>query len=134
MEVFRLLALPRDQTHVFSTYVEVFLDFELAAKRGVGFLHVCGGVSARGGTRYTEILFSPRMWRCFYLTLLKLGRYLVFSTYVEVFLRQFIIGNILLCFLHVCGGVSNLLDQLSVFQRFSPRMWRCFCFPFYRYC
>ena len=31
-------------------------------------------------------------------------------------------------FLHVCGGVSHLQFALAHSYRFSPRMWRCFCF------
>ena len=70
--------------------------------------------------------FSPRMWRCFSITLPKGHTWKLFSTYVEVFLQAFQVRKALFAFLHVCGGVSEhgLLDVLNT--RFSPRMWRCF--------
>ena len=92
---------------VFSTYVEVFLFGDLFLIVHIRFLHVCGGVSKvsiwfDGYTR-----FSPRMWRCFLIFRSQLCMRLVFSTYVEVFLRIIARLNSFMGFLHVCGGVSQ---------------------------
>ena len=50
----------------------------------------------------------------------------VFSTNVEVFLRQLELLLIMVSFLHARGGVSSCTYHLQKQNRFSPRTWRCF--------
>ena len=73
---------------IFSTYVEVFLDSCNARLRCADFLHVCGGVSRLEKMLRTFMAFSPRMWRCFLIRSTCLILKCIFSTYVEVFLKQ----------------------------------------------
>ena len=98
---------------IFSTYVEVFLLGALKTSIRRHFLHVCGGVSRRKAICIFTILFSPRMWRCFLITLLKVLGKVIFSTYVEVFLCASDARLFCAYFLHVCGGVSIKLDALK---------------------
>ena len=79
---------------------------EMAHKANVSFLHVCGGVSKLWEKVKGLAQFSPRMWRCFRSGLFSDLICIVFSTYVEVFLRMLESSDLLICFLHVCGGVS----------------------------
>ena len=49
---------------------------------------------------------------------------MVFSTYVEVIPRAFLLGASPSCILHVCGG-DPAHDLATLFDRgYSPRMWR----------
>ena len=96
---------------VFSTYVEVFPEKSFASFVLRGFLHVCGGVSLPVAQKHSKDPFSPRMWRCFYrFENLKI-RHHVFSTYVEVFPTEGLKNELMRGFLHVCGGVSNGIDE-----------------------
>ena len=72
------------------------------------FLHVCGGVSELIRMGVPKVVFSPRMWRCFLNeedqkdsrvfsprmwrcfsdSLSEIWYFLIFSTYVEVFLAS----------------------------------------------
>ena len=70
---------------VFSTYVEVFLNFTSGHRSSYRFLHVCGGVSLERAGLGGVVPFSPRMWRCFWLWWFQTPFDTVFSTYVEVF-------------------------------------------------
>ena len=70
--------------------------------------------------------FSPRMWRCFQKAIDYSNLLIIFSTYVEVFLRHLKPRVLPKDFLHVCGGVSQTPLSLKVTVKFSPRMWRCF--------
>ena len=67
------------------------------------------------------------MWRCFFTRFCSGAKGWIFSTYVEVFPTHCRSnckhGN----FLHVCGGVSPVKYKSSLRNKFSPRMWRCFC-------
>ena len=54
------------------------------------------------------------------------GSEYIFSTYVEVFPFLVLLSTDHIDFLHVCGGVSTLVDNLHGEHEFSPRMWRCF--------
>ena len=71
---------------VFSTYVEVFLEFA----PGCAVLK----------------LFSPHTWRCFRACRFCRQGQRVFSTYVEVFLPLVLGVDLLARFLHIRGGVS----------------------------
>ncbi len=75
----------RAADNVFSTHVEVFLNTYPKVPSVSGLLHACGGVSSRRFTRRADCLSSPRMWRCFSLTLDLQFDASVFSTHVEVF-------------------------------------------------
>ena len=139
------LAQPRT-IKVFSTYVEVFPARQACRSTRLCFLHVCGGVSEIRSFADLFCPFSPRMWRCFWDEVQGDSWLIVFSTYVEVFLRRALMvyarcrflhvcggvsegvcaGVGALGFLHVCGGVSIRATMSTTTDRFSPRMWRCF--------
>ncbi len=72
------------------------------------------------------IMFSPRMWRCFYFACGEYGDKTVFSTHVEMFPPQDDTLEDGTSFLHACGDVSGLPEEAGGRGRFSPRMWRCF--------
>ena len=111
---------------IFSTYVEVFPYDVFLQRLRIHFLHVCGGVSIPRSAFDRSHWFSPRMWRCFYVSRQSSRWTWIFSTYVEVFLclspRREGEEN----FLHVCGGVSAAYGFDMRVYGFSPRMWRCF--------
>ena len=109
---------------VFSTYVEVILNFLEKRLKRLGFLHVCGGDPEYLNANKRESKFSPRMWRwSSSLTKTKSGQG-VFSTYVEVILTMNIHSIMFLRFLHVCGGDPQFGFILNWLKMFSPRMWR----------
>ena len=68
------------------------------------FLHVCGGDPVKRTQR--------------------LSRRLVFSTYVEVILKDIARKLAGECFLHVCGGDPSNCLHVASGSLFSPRMWR----------
>ena len=111
---------------IFSTYVEVFLNRQCTPSQKSDFLHVCGGVSPPVERVVAVTEFSPRMWRCFFKDDCDIHTIIIFSTYVEVFLRLMSVVKTRWNFLHVCGGVSAFQPSVLDSQRFSPRMWRCF--------
>ena len=73
---------------VFSTCVEVFLVREAHDILVQCFLHVRGGVSEREGGTVSVFMFSPRAWRCFSNGKTSIKEKSVFSTCVEVFLKD----------------------------------------------
>ena len=92
---------------VFSTSVEVFLTPVPIGIHVPSLLHVRGGVSISKETGRMHTGSSPRPWRCFSVLLRHVSQSLVFSTSVEVFLKNgwnFHDRNRLL---HVRGGVSD---------------------------
>ena len=91
---------------VFSTSVEVFLNFcpLLTAIRRL--LHVRGGVSGSVKVEIELVGSSPRPWRCFRCKWRSRRIGVVFSTSVEVFLLRVVIRIWKWCLLHVRGGVS----------------------------
>ena len=89
---------------VFSTYVEVILILVHTSIMWWGFLHVCGGDPMTTLTVPTVKLFSPRMWRWSWEFWNQRGHYFVFSTYVEVIPKRWILQIMTDRFLHVCGG------------------------------
>ena len=111
---------------IFSTYVEVFPYDVFLQRLRIHFLHVCGGVSIPRSAFDRSHWFSPRMWRCFHSLIASRNSSAIFSTYVEVFPCLSAHFSFSLHFLHVCGGVSTLVDNLHGEHEFSPRMWRCF--------
>ena len=75
-------------SQVFSTYVEVIPlgdDFSLVLH---GVLHVCGGDPKPHIPTLSEVACSPRMWRWSSKIFTKKLTGRVFSTYVEVILRN----------------------------------------------
>ena len=112
---------------IFSTYVEVFPDKPTSLPYRVYFLHVCGGVSLFLAISLDSNSFSPRMWRCFLARRTQKATGGIFSTYVEVFPSRLHNHRSAYYFLHVCGGVSITTLRITPQNRFSPRMWRCFC-------
>ena len=89
---------------VFSTYVEVILEWSTRSSQTWSFLHVCGG-DPQCKAKTTKLdSFSPRMWRWSYTNLKLLEWPCVFSTYVEV--------------------IPDVLRLVFVIKVFSPRMWR----------
>ncbi len=111
---------------VFSTLVEVFPHFGSA--RGVWrcLLHARGGVSLLQKQCAWRALSSPRSWRCFLACGLIAISSKVFSTLVEVFLRQVHLPGLKVSLLHARGGVSEMLTAFSTPKGSSPRTWRCF--------
>ena len=87
---------------------------------------MCGGVSGQRIPVGSVSSFSPRVWRCFRKAAAQKRWSAVFSTCVEVFLEKLTFFVFLLCFLHVCGGVSAFRKNKMIFVSFSPRVWRCF--------
>ena len=85
---FRLLAIALTLFVVFSTSVEVFLKFSSASSNEASLLHVRGGVSQPTEESAQPLMSSPRPWRCFLEQDEKAAQKVVFSTSVEVFLRQ----------------------------------------------
>ena len=111
---------------VFSTLVEVFLNFISFLQLPLSLLHARGGVSACSESATSLALSSPRSWRCFHFSesfhLFKI----VFSTLVEVFLAFNASIAVSFRLLHARGGVSKMsINRLAVILS-SPRSWRCF--------
>ena len=92
---------------VFSTSVEVFLNGKSGMAKTYSLLHVRGGVSGVDLSRAFGLQSSPRPWRCFLHPRAGRHRWLVFSTSVEVFLRNWL-----------ATGIA---------PESSPRPWRYFC-------
>ena len=79
---------------VFSTYVEVIPNAGRQTFLQVGILHVCGGDPKSGWPLFSNLVYSPRMWR-WSLTVLYLEHVItVFSTYVEVILKELKLLNL----------------------------------------
>ena len=70
---------------VFSTSVEVFLEYVILLVASMGLLHVRGGVSCAPRVKGTSLPSSPRPWRCFCERRSSGDCSGVFSTSVEVF-------------------------------------------------
>ncbi len=66
-----------------------------------GFLHACGDVSPSEVDIATIMLFSPRMWRCFFSCWTDADFRGVFFTYVEMFLNTAFLTWAEACFLHI---------------------------------
>ena len=111
---------------VFSTYVEVFLTWTFSRPTKTSFLHIRGGVSIRGRRSLPLASFSPHTWRCFSLGYTLANSGTVFSTYVEVFPPARFFWLLVLCFLHISGGVSIANNAFRISCLFSPHTWRCF--------
>ena len=50
----------------------------------------------------------------------------VFSTYVEMILSAYPLGQSTMSILHVCGDDPAFEDRINDFIKYSPRMWSCF--------
>ena len=90
------------------------------------FLHARGGVSGKTTAPPYSFWFSPRTWRCFFISGQGTVRHDVFSTHVEVFPIGSTRAPSRQGFLHARGGVSPPKNRKKVAQVFSPRTWRCF--------
>ena len=77
---------------VFSTHVEMFPQKATKLLKNSRFLHARGDVSSDQKVYSGEDMFSPRTWRCFFLSCTHSGRRLVFSTHVESYIRDTKIG------------------------------------------
>ena len=73
---------------VFSTYVEVIPTNESEVLAAGSFLHVCGGDPSKIPFHKLCLAFSPRMWRWSLYDTSWIFPAMVFSTYVEVILRN----------------------------------------------
>ena len=89
---------------IFSTYVEVILQYPSFGCHWNDFLHVCGGDPIFIVHNYFSNSFSPRMWRW------------SSNSSVVWFFSSY--------FLHVCGGDPKARLPQSGRSKFSPRMWR----------
>ena len=117
---------------VFSTSVEVFPHVTGNLAREVGLLHVRGGVSYSLRNQIIGIRSSPRPWRCFCSDCSVARSVRVFSTSVEVFLRELVEERSSNGLLHVRGGVSEVRALENDPPMSSPRPWRCFSVKRYR--
>ena len=91
------------QPTVFSTYVEVIPIILMINRNQISILHVCGGDPASIPANSTKAKYSPRMWRWSLMMAKLKNQSLVFSTYVEVILREY--------------------QKKHPKKRYSPRMW-----------
>ena len=89
-----------------------------------GILHVCGGHPSYKYHQDWHKQYSPRMWRSSYFFINSNDSGLVFSTYVEVILKEISDFISSVGILHVCGGHPHS-DRVAVLDyEYSPRMWR----------
>ena len=98
-----LIVLPDQHDIVFSTYVEMILNFRDLLFRNICVLHVCGDDPMQWFWRLTVHLCSPRMWRWSYAMILTSNGSSVFSTYVEMIPLILLILFLIRGVLHVCG-------------------------------
>ena len=109
---------------VFSTYVEVILYLKCGDRIYLGVLHVCGGDPTAFKSRLSIWWCSPRMWRWSCSNPLVSFAVEVFSTYVEVFLKNAKEARSTTGVLHVCGGDPLAWARIILRVPCSPRMWR----------
>ncbi len=109
---------------VFSTYVEVILQWNTSGASMRCILHVCGGDPNWHWVGLTYHRYSPRMWRWSYIIPSSPKIKWVFSTYVEVILAPLITFAVTFCILHVCGGDPCYGYRWKRQAMYSPRMWR----------
>ena len=114
---------------VFPTHVGVFLKRITNIFDQIGLPHACGGVSVQVRACSAPEPSSPRMWGCFYSTVVNMANRKVFPTHVGVFPSQFAWRFRWECLPHACGGVSSILSYLWEYFMSSPRMWGCFRDP-----
>ena len=69
---------------------------------------------------------SPRLWGCFFLTLVYHIYNLVFPTPVGVFPDDGLVALVKDGLPHACGGVSIKKRKAGRLKRSSPRLWGCF--------
>ena len=92
----------------------------------LNLLHARGGVSIAQGLSMIRCKSSPRTWRCFFFRSLYRPCFRIFSTHVEVFLKQNYLKRYGCHLLHARGGVSPMRPFFFSRLRSSPRTWRCF--------
>ena len=90
----------------------------------VSVLHVCGDDPYPKKNLKVKFLCSPRMWRWSYVLNDILISADVFSTYVEMILKQLKVTLAGISVLHVCGDDPNISRLSLVIAQCSPRMWR----------
>ena len=113
-------------SRVFSTCVEVILNDLLIRNLWFGILHVCGGDPYIVNNFLYLCKYSPRVWRWSLLQNGDLWSDGVFSTCVEVILRDWLERQVTTSILHVCGGDPVFLNSFIIFTLYSPRVWRWF--------
>ena len=109
---------------VFSTYVEMILNFSPIMTWFPCILHVCGDDPTNPILFPNSIPYSPRMWRWSWWTCQCWRLELVFSTYVEMILTWFLAAVFCSGILHVCGDDPTYICRVSTRSMYSPRMWR----------
>ena len=130
---------------VFSTHVEVILDFTLILMNKMGILHTCGGDPLFPLFKSISFLYSPHMWRWSYTDkLVKEGKLsilhtcggdpwnvvqnpfscFVFSTHVEVIPTPSPVTHCPSSILHTCGGDPYYFWPPDMTALYSPHMWR----------
>ena len=119
---------------VFSTYVEMILALCKPTPVAVGILHVCGDDPVISPATISCIRYSPRMWRWSYRHEFQQNHGRVFSTYVEMILKQTSTIYCRNCILHVCGDDPNIVSSVLFIDLYSPRMWRWSWSWFYQMC
>jgi len=87
---------------------------------------VCGGVSDDTRAFGTLQMYSPRVWGCFWQSVLVGNGARVFPTCVGVFLGSYADGLLCARIPHVCGGVSACFGVEGRDLWYSPRVWGCF--------
>ena len=110
--------------NVFSTYVEMILDYEKEIQKYYRVLHVCGDDPQELQNFRNQYKCSPRMWRWSCSVFLYVIPFAVFSTYVEMILTAQKLIIIKQCVLHVCGDDPTTGFLMNLFNTCSPRMWR----------
>ena len=120
---------------VFSTYVEMILDYTIEYNGKTSILHVCWDDPCTWIRCSNVVVYSPRMWRWSSLRIFSRVPLPVFSTYVEMILFYCKGCSIILSILHVCGDDPAFEDRINDFIKYSPRMWSCFwCPQVWRFC
>ena len=113
-----------DSQGVFSTSVEVIpMNCNYSATVNC-ILHECGGDPMEDYKIQQELGYSPRVWRWSFLAPFVYKFLWVFSTSVEVILRELHKGKQVYGILHECGGDPVAAFKLRIIILYSPRVWR----------
>ena len=99
---------------VFSTHVEMFHCLCHVCRAVSSFLHARGDVSAAITGKMFGYGFSPRTWRCFYLSFAAYSCRKVFSTHVEMFPQLLGQSQVVPGFLHALSDWPiNIWNDIS---------------------
>lgn len=111
---------------VFPTYVGVFLRLRLGKLSTRSFPHIREGVSSRYMKIEPHSPFSPHAWGCFRCEGAMSAVWLVFPTYMGVFLISIAAFAYSICLPHMFGGVSTSQGSVATDLECSSHMWGCF--------